>query len=515
VPQLDEEVQGRKLEYEAFRTRTSTASVQMHAVDVAKALAEDGRFFINFFHGENLDFDIPDFHLKSWDLLTFLNVLYVVLALPRGHAKTTLAKLAVVYYLLFTDFHFAVYIGSTHTAAVEACEDIINFLACDNARSVFGELDFEVNQPRTGFYKFHITLPHILDRDGRPLRKFCILKAHGAGMKVRGMNVDNERPEIAVLDDIEDDENVATPLLMKKLKTWFFGAFLKAMSKKRHKVIFLGNLISSSGLLAQLLKSKRWYSMRYGCLLSDGTPLWPELWPIEAIKADFIEYQENHMIGRWFAEMMNIPMADSSPLLAEEDIHYRPLMVPGQQEFAFITVDPAISKKSWADSTAIVVHAYRDGIWQIADHVTGKIDPDVMFDYIVAMCMKWNCRVVGIEMAAFQKALKFLFDILMHVKQFQFTVIELPHGNVRKTDRLAVFVSAMKKKVYALNAGDFAVTEQLLKYDPTKEVNEDDLIDACSTGPVMVENYMNFIINDYGRDDHPGEVQSDLESQEV
>ena len=54
------------------------------------------------------------------------------------------------------------------------------------------------------------------------------VEAIGSGKKVRGRKHRNWRPDLIVLDDIENDENVNTPEQRKKLKSWFEKAVSKA-----------------------------------------------------------------------------------------------------------------------------------------------------------------------------------------------------------------------------------------------------------------------------------------------
>src|SRR3546814_2791065 len=76
---------------------------------------------------------------------------------------------------------------------------------------------------------FELTTP-----EGRV--KKCILRAVGAGQQMRGINIDNQRPDMAVVDDVEDNENTESELLQKKLDRWIFGPFLKALARRK-KVI--------------------------------------------------------------------------------------------------------------------------------------------------------------------------------------------------------------------------------------------------------------------------------------
>lgn len=472
-----------------------TVDVHMDREDIITALHADGKFFINFFLADELKFPVPDFHIESWNLITAEMILYIALALPRGHAKTTLSKLCCVWYLLFTDTRFIVYVSNTSTIAAEACKDIIAYIRSDNFISIFGEVSFEVNQEGHGFYKFWM---HVPNGAGGFKKKFCILKALGAGQQVRGLNIDNERPQLAVVDDLEDNENTATPLMQKKLKVWFFGAFMKAMSKKRKKIIYLGNMLSNQSILFYLCeKSQEWHTIRKGCLLSSGEPLWADLWPFEEIRKDYLEYQRNGLTALWFAEMMNMPMAEGTALIDPGNITYMPMIIPGQQSAAFITYDPAISQKTWANDSAIAVHAYVADRWQIAETVSGKFPPEKVFYLLVELCLRWNTRVVGVEAGAYQLGLKVIWEILSKTIEQSFFVYEVPHKNRSKTERLAVWCAALTKKIWTLTEGDMVVTQQLINFDPLKSNNVDDVIDACSMGVVMTEQYMSQIMEQF------------------
>ena len=484
-----------------FQARKSaeTQQIGMQPEEVVEALHKDADFFINFYLGDELEFPVPQFHIDGWNLITEEMILYIALALPRGHAKTTLSKLCCVWYLLFTETRFVVYLSNTANIAVEACQDIIKYLESANHQKMFGLLNFTIRREGHGYYKFHMSCP---DGRGGMYQKFVILKALGAGQQVRGLNIDNQRPELAIVDDLEDNDNTATPLLQKKLKIWFFGAFSKAMSKKRNKIIYLGNMLSNQSILYYIVdQSSKWHSMRFGALLSTGQPLWPEMWSIEQIQEDYIEYQKNGMSHVWFAEMMNMPMSEGTALIDPSEIPYLAMVTPGEQTNAFITYDPAISQKTWANDSAIVVHAWIRDRWQIVETVAGKFDLEQVFHLLVELCHKWNTRCVGIEKGAFQIGIKFIFEILMKSYNQSFMIYEVEHKNRSKVERLAAWCGLLKAKTWVLTEGDQAITQQLIGFDPLKTNNIDDVIDACAMGPVMTEYYMVEIMQQYALTD--------------
>ena len=54
------------------------------------------------------------------------------------------------------------------------------------------------------------------------------IEAIGSGKKIRGRKHRNWRPDLLILDDIENDENVRTPEQRRKLEDWFLKAVSKA-----------------------------------------------------------------------------------------------------------------------------------------------------------------------------------------------------------------------------------------------------------------------------------------------
>jgi len=465
--------------------------VQMSKADIKTALKNDPEFFIQFFLGSEIDLPVPPFHPEIFSFMIQDKSDKFACAVPRDHAKTTLAKLACVWYLLFSDFRFIVYMSNTVTIAVPSVNDVIGFFETDNCRAVFGDPVFSIRQDGNGIYKFTL--------DG----KVVILRAHGAGMQVRGINVTHQRPQLLICDDIEDSVNIATPELFTKLKRWFYGPLKKAMDKFKHKIIHIGNLVENKCLIAEHCESPYWTSRVYGCLLSNGQPLWPDAWSIEKLRLDFLEYVDAGMADVWFAEMMNMPTAGGRGVIRAEEIYYAAHKTKDDIKFGFITIDLAISDKSWAHKTVIAVHGFiedegANGIWQAVDY-SGYvgIDPIPLFWEAMRLATKWGIHVIGIESVAYQAALKPVFEheaLRNNILGMEFVPLT---ATTHKATRIITWASMIKAKEYALNHGDFVITQQLLQFRPDKKDNDDDYIDAFAHAPQMLTKFMHLIIQEY------------------
>jgi hypothetical protein len=470
--------------------------------EVKQLLKQDGEFFIEFFLAEELTSPVPMFHKEIWNLLTSTSMERVLLAIPRDHAKTTLSKLCVVWYLLFTHHRFCVYLSNTNAIAKNACRDIIGYLRNPNFIAVFGEVKMIKESETDSIWIFELPM-------GNGRIKQCILRAVGAGQQMRGINIDNQRPDIAVVDDVEDNENTDSELLQKKLDKWIFGPFIKALARNRRKLIWLGNMLQKTSLLARLSRNPKWNPVVFGAMVKNSVTgelasLWPERWPLVELVEDFEEYRGLGLTETWMCEMMNMPGHGENGF-TQDQIFYQPVPTPDDISAAWITIDPAFGENAHNDNTAIVVHVLpKNGVPMSVAHVHAKGDEYWMFEETLRLAYYWNAWTWGIESVAAQKVLLTLFQLLLAGKQLNHHVELLPlkaGSGDSKVSRIRSWVAMMSAKEYALAEGDIEATNQLLSYNMKKKSNHDDLIDSNAYGPQMLELYLPLLINQFNGSD--------------
>lgn len=479
-----------------------TRSVQADTREIIALLRVDCEFFIEFFLADLLDMPVPDFHVEIWSLLTSQEKERVLLGIPRDHAKTTLAKLCVVWYWLFTPFRFCVYLSNTNAIAKGACKDIIEYLSHPNFVEVFGKVNMIKASENESLWMFELVTP-----SGK--KKKCILRAIGQGQQMRGINIDNVRPEIAVIDDVEDNENTSSELQQKALDKWVFGPFLKALARKK-KILWLGNMLAKTSLLARLSRSHRWNPVVFGALVKDQVtqklqPLWPGKWSVESLQEDLQEYKTNGLLETWMCEMMNMPGHSENGFTAEQ-INYEPVPTPDSVQAAFITVDPAFGKNAHNDESAIAVHVIpKDGVPITAVVSHGKWDEHEMFMEILQLATYWNAWSWGIESVAAQRTLIPYFNLLAASKGITDNIEIVPLMSGRgdpKMSRMRSYVALMAAKEWAIGQDDVDLTTQILEIDFGKKEQPDDILDSAAYGPPMMDQFLGLIMAQAAGFDH-------------
>lgn len=479
-------------------SRPDTVDAVATKAEIVRQLESDGEFFIEFFLADELTSPVPFFHYgEIWPLLTNTAMQRALLAIPRDHAKTTLSKLAVVWYFLFTNHRFCVYLSNTNTIAKNACKDIMGYFNSPNFIATYGRIKVIKESETDSLWIFEITM-----RDGRV--KKCILRAVGAGQQMRGINIDNQRPDIAVVDDVEDNENTDSEVLQKKLDKWIFGPFIKALARRK-KIIWLGNMLQKTSLLARLSQRPNWNPVVFGALVKDAvtgalTPLWPERWSMEELIEDFQEYREMGLVETWMCEMMNMP-GHGVDGFTQEQLNFAPVPGPDEILASWLVLDPAFGENASNDDSSITVHVLpRDGPAMIVDHRTGKFREHELFDQMMSLARTWNAWVWGIEAVAAQRVLIPFFQILLASQLMNHNVEMVPlmagKGDP-KVARIKSWVALMAKGEYAVYEGAVEITTQLLNYNMKKKSNRDDLIDSCAYGPQMLLQYEGLLVASY------------------
>ena len=149
------------------------------------------------------------------------------------------------------------------------------------------------------------------------------IDAVGSGKKIRGRKNRSWRPDLIVLDDIENDENVATPEQRRKLKSWFDKAVMKA-GDTYTDVMYVGTILHYDSLLANKLQNPGFKSRKYRAVLSDSDH--PELWEAwEKIYTNL--FNESHeQDADAFFEVNREEMLEGTAVLWEAKLPYYKLM---------------------------------------------------------------------------------------------------------------------------------------------------------------------------------------------
>ncbi len=230
-------------------------------------------------------------------------------AAPRGHAKSTnLTFKGSMHAILYQYKHYPIILSDSSEQAEGFLDNIrVEFEENTAVREDFGDLCGKVWRSNVLITKTNIKI-----------------EAIGSGKKIRGRKHRNWRPDLLILDDIENDENVRTPEQRKKLDNWFNKAVSKA-GDDYTDIIYIGTLLHYDSLLAKTLINPAYQSIKYKAVISfsPAEDLWNR-WEQIFTSLDNPNRQQDALA--YFNEHKTEMLA-STQVLWEEKLSYYDLMV--------------------------------------------------------------------------------------------------------------------------------------------------------------------------------------------
>ncbi len=421
--------------------------------------------FGQYFFKHHLKLTAPPFHREIFKLYENEDYLRLAIAAPRGHAKSTITDLV---YLAWTIVHskrkFILLVSDTYSQAVLFLETL--------------KAEFEGNDKLKAFYG-DVTSKNW--SEGEIIVNGIMVKALGAGMKVRGLKYRENRPDLIVIDDLENDELVESAERRDKLERWFNGALVPAMDKGG-RVVYIGTILHYDALLYKITGTDRYREFEtrtYKAITPKGA-LWPEhlnMVELERIKQDYISKGQGSL---FYQEYQNDPVSDENRKFKLEKFKY----IKDENELAsrelntFITIDRAYSLDKTADFTGIIVNSVdRDNNWYIRLAERFKGTEKDLIDKIFGLYMYYLPVKFGIEQKAFEYTIKPALDDEMRKRSMFFLVEPLKDLGKAKTVRIEGLVPRFESGSIYLKRDQVDLIDELTRFPRSPH---DDLLDALS-----------------------------------
>lgn len=408
------------------------------------------------------------------------------LGIPRGFSKTIVLKLYVVWCILFSNRRFILVVCNTATLAENFLSDVTDMLNHSNIISVFGNWYAAGEQDTKSFKKFHFR--------GRDI----VLAALGAGSSLRGLNLKFRRPDIVIMDDMQNRDEAANPEVAKELLIWMLGTLMKACDPHRCVFIFVGNMYPFEGSILRKLKhSNEWISFITGGILADGNSLWPEHRSLEDLLTELRSDTEMGHPEIFFSEVMN---DEESGTVSGIDVSKIPECPPHldavQAQGGFIIIDPSLGKKKGDDLGIGAVLIY-DGVPVLREVISEKLDPGATIQRATLLALKYNMQLIVVEGGAYQATLIFWFNhVYAQLGVSGINVGEITTGGMQKNARIRDGLKMLlpqgiekKPKTYLHKEVRAAVIYQITQWNPLKSNNKDELLDILAYIYKVIELY--------------------------
>lgn len=347
------------------------------------------------------------------------------IAAPRGETKSTTCALALpLWCIVYGLKRYPILFSDTYRQAAEQLAAL--------------QAELEAN-PR-----LKADFPQAVGR-GRVWKEGVIVtagnvkvQAFGAGQRVRGLRHGPHRPDLCILDDLENDENVRSPEQRDRLDAWLHRTVLPlGPPDGSMDVLYIGTVLHYDAVLARVLRSPLWSGRHFRSLIQvpDRMDLW-EQWELvlrehgPSAARGFYEASRDAMeagaVVSWPAvrplyalmliraqnrdafesEHQNEPVSGEANPFAEA-LQYWAQVPTGCELFG--ACDPSLGRLNRrGDPSALLVGAFHrpSGRLFVLEASVRRRTPDRIISDIIALQRQHHCRLWAVESVQFQEFLR-------------------------------------------------------------------------------------------------------------
>jgi len=455
--------------------------------ELIAAAAVDSDFYSRTFFPKTAKQRAPRFHGELWDTLERPEHRLVAVEAYRGSAKTSILRLFTSKRIAYGVSNTILFISDTEGHAVKSVEWLMKAVK-------YNYYWAETFKLRQGGKWTSGELEIIHGVEEYPIRVIGL----GVTGQVRGINVDDYRPDFIVLDDPENDENVLTSEGRNKLMGLVAGAILRSLAPSTENpsamMAVLQTPLHRDDLIESLRHDPSWVSRRYSCFDDGGLSRWPERYPTDALLDEKRSYISRNQLSVWMREMECKVVSPETCAFRAEWLMFWDILP--DDAIYYMAIDPASSDAKTADFQALVVVGVRGRDVFLADYTNTRGEmPDELAQSFVRMWLHYRPVRVIVETTSYQRVLKWYLETVKKKHGIPAYITEYPpkvrgrNGTGRdrrkKGDRIrqALLERAANRQLW-VNRSHTEFIEQFSDYP---DVSHDDLLDAFAMAMTAID----------------------------
>lgn len=449
--------------------------------EIVELAAVDPDFYCHHFFPKAFRQEGALFHPEVWEILENPDARYVAIKITRDGAKTTLLRAFVSKRIAYGISRTILFVGKSEDAAAKSVDWLRRAVAFNhNWRDTYG---LEKGDQWSGS---QIDIRHkVLD---------CSIRVIALGItgSTRGINIDDYRPDLIVVDDPCDEENTATPDQRLKISNLFFGSLYNSLAPRSDmpeaKMALLQTPLDGEDLIEQAIKDPAWASAEFSIFLETGESSWPARYPTSDLLKEKQQFIDRGQLAIWMREKEVTIVSDETTYWKESWIQFWDLLPQGGVNY--LAVDPTPPPKEGAqvssskgrrldDFVIIAFKLYRGDIYVLETWSAKSPLPTEAENAFFEMVVRWRPRRACVETVLFARTLKYSWEEAMRRRQ-HFVQIWPVEDKRKKADRIAQEITGrFAARTIFLKPEQRELIEQLTNYPL---VAHDDFVDALAVG---------------------------------
>lgn len=456
--------------------------------EMVKLGAVDSEFYAHTFFPNTFRQRSPAFGIEMWHALEDPSARLLNLLSFRGSAKTTRLRVFASKRIAYGVSRTILWIGATERDAIRN----IQWLRGNIERNRFWSETFGLARGKK-WDETQIEIEH------RQFGHTVWVLAAGMSGSIRGINFDDYRPDLILMDDPQTDEDAVSHEQREKISDLALGAIRNSLApvadEPNAKLVMAITPQHKEDVSQKALTSASWRSLVFPCWTRETWDLpidkqessWPERIPSEELRAQKREALEQNKLSIFLREMECKLTSPETSQFRMSWLNVRaPHVVPPRGCFSVLAIDPVPPPSQREISKGLVGKDYEAhyvwgrhaGEYHLLDRARSRgHDPSWSIATAFTLARLWRVSRIVVDAVAYQRTLKWLLEEEMKRRGIFYSVIPVSDG-MQKFARIVSVIGnlAAHGKIWI---GSEHV-EFATQYESYSNVEHDDDLDASA-----------------------------------
>lgn len=415
--------------------------------EIARLGATNPRLFCRAYFPNTFRDPFPPFFDRVWAPLESPSVTFVNFQLFRGSSKTTNIRAFIAKRVAYALSRTILVI----CASQDKAEFTVKWLRNQIERNVAYTHSFGLKRG-TPWNQDEIRIQHTVAGHDITILGMGI---HGS---TRGLNIDDYRPDLILVDDGLDDDTAASPLQRDKLENLVLGALAKSLAtvtdNPNRKMIVTQTPFHADDYSMKAFRDPTWYNVRQGCWTreTENMPLdhqksvWEVRFPTLDLRTDKLGHIARNKASLFSREMeCKLVSPETSAFKREWITFYEDHELPPiHQMYVCMAIDPVppptqneiekgMHKKNFE---VIACVGYHQGRYYVLEYRFNRgHEPNWTIANFFEMMHRWNPKKLRVEAHGYQSTLSWLLRNAMS-SQGRYIPIEEERDKRSKFDKI-------------------------------------------------------------------------------
>lgn len=458
---------------------------QISVEEIVQLAAVDSEFYSHYFFPKAFRQKSPKMHKEIWDLLEKRSPVvqnhpfkgrYISIKVYRDGAKTTLLR-------CFTSKRIAYGISHTILFVSEAQDHAIKSINWMKKAVLYNKLWASTFDLRKGEKWAEDEIEIIHGVDEYPIR----LLAVGITGQTRGINIDDYRPDLIIVDDPCDEENTKTPEQRQKISELFFGSLKEGLAPASEcpdaGMVLLQTPLNAEDLIENCMKDPQWASAQFSCFDDEGKSRWEERYPTATLLLEKQAAIGRNQLSLWMREKEVTVVASELSTFKEEWLEFWDVLPEGMTTFVGIDPTPPPKENDQVvnpkldDAVITAIGLYKGKVYVLETYGTKSPNPDDFISKIFEFVIKYRPLRVGVETLIFARMLKFYLEKEMRRRSHFFTITPVEDKRKKQVRITQAITNQASNRMLVIHKSQVELQQQYIAYP---NVNHDDFLDSLA-----------------------------------